>query len=164
MVAKVNTPCYHVLVTSDYKGVFFMKLNPDCVRDTLCSLELMLGINISTRISDPKFSFLYATPHGVTERLAASKTVYSEEDVLSTLIQLSLSGFIVSDFFHNARGQIALERILFISPRGHDLLASIHDDETWKKKIRPVLRKLSSISLSAIETVATSVITSALLG
>lgn len=132
-----------------------MKLNPDCVRDTLIVLEDYLDI----AVGNSSYRFIYANARTVIAAFQKKGLPYDHRDVLYTLIQLSESGYISTDFSFTSRGFIDLSHIFYITPKGHELLASIHDADTWKAKIRPALNKFGTISLSVLETVAGGVST-----
>lgn len=121
-----------------------MKLNPDCVRDILIYFEENLSITV----------------HGFStisrlEILQAFHDQYNYDELLYSMIQLHESGYIVTDFKPDFdRATFCLNKVFFITPKGHDLLASIYNKEDWKQKVSPVLKSLGSISLSVIESVA----------
>lgn len=124
-----------------------MKLNPDCVRDLLIYLEENLGVTV----------------HGFSSvsRLDVFKDFrekYSYAELLYSLIQLHESGYIITDYKPDfERSTFCLQYVFFITPKGHDLLASIYSKEDWKQKVSPILKSIGSISLSVIESVSKGV-------
>lgn len=130
-----------------------MKLNPDCVRDTLLTLESLLTISV-----DPDMRFVYCTPKAVVKEMTSKGFTYSPEDIVYTLIQLSKSGYIDTDFSRSYRGIITYKHVYYITPKGHDLLSSISNSSTWKEKILPVLGKIGGFSLALLQSVAISVV------
>lgn len=74
-------------------------------------------------------------------------------------IQLSENHYIVSDFLFQTNhedGRFQLSRVYYITPKGHELIATIKSDKSWKK-IKKILAPLGGVSLSVIEAIASGV-------
>lgn len=124
-----------------------MKLNPDCVRDLLIYFEENLNVTVHG------FS-----PMSRLDIFQIFHDEYSYEDLLYSMIQLHESGYIVTDFKPDFnKSTFWLNNVFFITPKGHDLLASIYNKEDWKQKVSPILKSIGSISLSVIESVSKGV-------
>ncbi len=124
-----------------------MKLNPDCVRDLLIYFEENLTVTVHGFSPMHRFN-IFKEFH----------EQYSYEDLLYSMIQLHESGYIVTDFKPDfSRSTFELSNVFFITPKGHDLLASIYNKDDWKQKVSPVLKTIGSISLSVIESVSKGV-------
>jgi len=131
-----------------------MKLNPDCIRDLMIALE--------------ENTFVMSFSNGVGRFHAIKLCVirdfesldkYSVEEIVYHLIQLSENGYIVTDFFHDPNDefeQFKLSHITFVTPKGHEFIASIKESGRWEKTLK-ILKPLGVISLSIIESVASGV-------
>lgn len=128
-----------------------MKLNPDCIRDVMLVLEENLSL-----VTGPKgyyFNSMY--PSSVASILRDRE--YALHDVMYSLLQLAESGYIVTsnpNICNRVHGYFDTGKILYITPKGHEFIATISNEDTWKKKTSVVLGKLGSVSLSVIESVA----------
>lgn len=140
-----------------------MKLNPDCIRDLMIFFEEKTWVEIKNDGRSNFAHFHVLCPALIQEIEPLNK--YSLEEILYHAIQLSESHYIVSDFsFQTAHedGRFQLSRVYYITPKGHELIASIRSDKSWKK-VKTILAPLGSVSLAVIEAVASGV-TSALIG
>lgn len=123
-----------------------MKLNPDCIRDVMLYLEENLSIT-----QTGNFQCLDVIK---TVSQIADATNHTRPDIRYSLIQLNEKGYIVSDFkLGDSKTSYTMSTISFITPRGHDFLSSIHNEETWNKS-KAVLSKFGSVSLTVIEAVS----------
>ena len=124
-----------------------MQLNPNCVRDILIYLEHNLSIGIN--------EFKPITKNVIAAELIGK---YAREDIEYSLIQMHESNYIITDFnadiSHNA---FTLSVVLYITPKGHNVLSAISQEEKWSGKILPALKSLGSVSLSVVEAVAEGV-------
>lgn len=119
-----------------------MKLNPDCIRDILLTVEeLSTGFNV----------IYFGKGHLV--KFIRLKD-YSEDEVLYHLHQCDLSGF----FTKAARTIGGSYSIDDLSPKGHEFLANIRKDTVWSD-VKGVAKKVGTTSLSALSQIASSVIT-----
>lgn len=133
-----------------------MKLNPDCIRDVMLTLEEKLSFKEcevkgweGVLIWDP------ITVEQLVELMTGMG--YSKNDIVYSALQLSESKYIITDvpkLFDIKDRSIYRENILYIAPKGHEFITSIHDKETWGGKISPILQVIGSVSLSVIESVS----------
>ncbi len=129
-----------------------MKLNPDCIREVMLTLEEELVISETSNM------FRFQTMN--LQRLILileKRNGYTHEDVVYSVLQLAESGYIITTAEHPLYGHfeiVELGKIVYITPKGHEFISSIQDRETWSKKISPVLKKIGGASLSVIEAVA----------
>lgn len=136
-----------------------MKLNPDCIRDTLLYLEDNLGYTDSqTSMEHIEISIAYAT----TE---ISRTCsYSEEDVQYSIEKLLEIDFIrAKAVSHDKSGYIVSGKIDDITWSGHNFLNNIRPNSIWdatkagaSKLGLMSVHALSSISTKIVETVVTN--------
>lgn len=121
-----------------------MKLNPDCVRDILLSVEELAGPNSlinSTNIMNTKFI----------------KNKYSEDEVLYHIKQLDWAGYIVTPNKNKT-----LDNIYFVndlSPAGHEFIADIRNDTNWNK-VKTISKNIGTEALKSLKTIAEGVISS----
>lgn len=122
-----------------------MRLNPDCIRDLLFSIEeksTSCSIISSDNLSN-------------TDRLKN----YSEEEIIYHLQQLNWSGYIIAP--SNCRcidGSFLLQDL---SPAGHEFISNIRKDTNWNK-VKKISKDVGSETLSSIKTIAENVISSAI--
>lgn len=116
-----------------------MKLNPDCIRDILISLENIVDLNISLTIDETNSCELCDK--------------YLPNQVLYHLNQCIESGLLKG----SNRGSYIL--IIDITPAGHNFLANIHDEENWNG-IKKIAVGVGSFSLDALKQIAIGYITS----
>lgn len=115
-----------------------MKLNPDCIRDILMTLEEHTGFNTIIRISSDML--------GLEEK-------YSYEEIRYHLRQCDWSGMVV-DLSLNLSGDCTIRDI---SPKGHEFIANIRKDTVWNG-VKSVAHKVGSTSLSALVQISSAVI------
>ncbi len=119
-----------------------MRLNPDCVRD------LLLTVEDTTTISK---SMDYYIDQNNFPRLIS----YSHEEILYHIRQCKMDELITNAHFYDA-GDLVI--IPDLSPKGHEFLANIRSDNAWNKT-KTIAEKTGSYSLNALTTIATGVIT-----
>lgn len=132
-----------------------MKLNPDCIRDVMLTLEDRLSIGTQESNGKPEAFFFKSIQ--VTSLVQIMKEKYGNEDVIYSVVQLDIDGYIVVRKDPSARdwsNLVSLKEILYITPKGHEFIASVSNANSWRDKIKPVLGKLGSLSLSIIEAVS----------
>lgn len=117
-----------------------MRLNPDCIRDILLTVE---------DVSEFGSIIQYNTSEDFP-RL----TKYSENEFLYHVNQCKHSGYFLSCNI-SARGDSVL--IGNLSPKAHEFLENIRDDNNYKK-VKAILLKTGSFALSFIPQVAAKVI------
>lgn len=129
-----------------------MKLNPDCVRDTLLYLEEQLTINCKNN------NFESITLHQLTEgMLQKYKDKYSEEDIWYTVYNLKQIRFIerrINDAKNHKMMFCDIENITWY---GHQFLSSVRPDTIWeatKKKAK----EIGGMSISSLSMVSSAII------
>ena len=131
-----------------------MKLNPNCIRDLMLFFEEKTYV-MNSNGSGGRF-------HSISPELFCKMeplNKYGMDEILYHIIQLSESGYIVTDFNFNLEAPAScfnLSSIHYITPKGHEFIASIKEDTRWGK-IQKVLGPLGAVSLSVIEAVASGV-------
>lgn len=115
-----------------------MKLNPDCIRDILLTLEEECG---------PNKYFSFPGNHPKLEK-------YSNDEVLYHINQCVESG-LVTGFKRYIRDSLQIKDL---SPAGHKFLADTRDQGNWAL-IKEKLNKTGSFSLKVMISVASGVIT-----
>lgn len=119
-----------------------MKLNPDCVRDILLSIEESVENDGLTFLTNAHFRDAYPR----LEKYTVTELEYH-------LRQCNLSGFFVGfEYF-----QIDW-RLDDLSPKAHNFLANIRKDSTWNG-VKSIAGKIGSKSLDALVEIASNVIT-----
>ena len=122
-----------------------MRLNPDCIRDILFSIEDISSYD----------SFISSSQLANTDSLKK----YTEDEILYHLRQLDWNGYIVT-----LSKNKTLDGIFFIadlSPRGHEFISNIRNDTNWNK-VKKISKDVGSETLSSIKTIAENVITTAI--
>lgn len=127
------------------KGDPKLKLNPDCIRDILITVE----------------SMEYNTVYTLTT-LCQNLSSYSKEELNYHCIQLIDAGLLNAKTI-NFLGQISPElwRIFDLTYSGHQFLADIRSDTTWNKT-KQIAKSIGSESLHAIKDIAIGVVTTAI--
>lgn len=122
-----------------------MKLNPDCIRDILLSIEELSthdSLLTSEQISQTKFL-----------------TKYSNDEVLYHLNQLYLAGYIIAPKNHRLIDETFLVNDL--SPIGHEFISDIRKDTNWNK-VKKISKEIGSETLQSLKSIAEGVIASAI--
>lgn len=128
-----------------------MKLNYDCVRDVLLSLEELLTCEYSNEI----FVFNEISIEELYEKLSDKN--YRIEDVLYSVNNLEQAGFIKADFL-SADGGIVCCDISNITYEGHQFLQNIRPKKVWDKS-KSIFQNIGTISVDIIKSVTSTVIT-----
>lgn len=115
-----------------------MKLNPDCIRDILLTVEDNSTIDSGIQYPDDSLELL---------------SKYEPDEVLYHIKQCELS-YLVTKVERFVGGSCY---ILDLSPSGHEFLANIRSDNNWNKT-KSIAKTVGSQSLSAIKDIATGVI------
>lgn len=116
-----------------------MRLNNECVRDLLLTIEENLGINDKVSIDD------FELPN------------YSDDELIYTALKLIEAGFINGESSRMIDGSIFVY-VSSLTWDGHKFLDNIRDNEVWSKT-KSIVSKFSSVSLGIISNVAAQVIT-----
>ena len=119
-----------------------MKLNPDCIRDILISVELETSWNTHIRF----------TPGKMPSTLAQ----YSDDVIFYHVKQCELSDLFGGKTYWFLDGGCMVQ---YLSPSGHQFLSDIRSDNNWSKT-KEIANTVGSESISAIKDIATGVISS----
>lgn len=122
-----------------------MKLNQDCVRDSLLYFEYYLT-NTNVFIFNPDFY----TSHQYLDN-------YPNEDFLYTCLKLNEAGFINCKITNYVSSSIPKITIKSITWNGHKFLDNIRDITIWNKT-KKIINPLKSISIDLISETASKVI------
>jgi hypothetical protein len=115
-----------------------MKLNPDCTREILLAIEDLCDIK-------HYFSSI--------EDLDRIKGNFSKEEILYHARQCHLNGML-----YKYSSDFECEFYVFdLSPKGHEFLAHIREDNIWEK-VKSISGKVGSTSLSTLSLIAANVI------
>lgn len=134
-----------------------MKLNPDCIRDILFTVE---------EKTSPSSQFVYKPsekyinrfllddeceeePQVIHERLKS----YTDEEILYHINQCELSGFFTD--VNQCTGYLFF--IQDLSPLGHQFLADIRSDTNWNKT-KDIAKKVGSFSLNTLKDISVKVV------
>lgn len=122
-----------------------MKLNPDCIRDILLTVEDNTSFGEFLEFEDSS-NYKYLSS-------------YTNDEVLYHIKQCELSGLLtkVSWFL----GGSCL--IHDLSPYGHEFLANIRSNTNWNKT-KEITKKVGTTSLNAIIQIASNVISELIKG
>ncbi|MGP1598391.1 DUF2513 domain-containing protein [Peptoanaerobacter stomatis] len=129
-----------------------MKLNYDCIRDVLLTLEENLTLS-----EELQFNSLTLDDLLKFEQIKD----YSKQDLAYTLHNLDEIGFIETHIGRASGGIIYYIEVYDITYYGHEFLSSIRPTSNWVK-IKSTLTKLGTASIPIISEIANRVITSAL--
>ena len=120
------------------REVVFVKLNPDCVRDILLTVEdttdLQRGILYPGESTYPRLE------------------KYDTNEVLYHIEQCRLSGFLVGCKDFND-----FVTIRYLSPAGHEFLSSIRRPSIWDRVV-DISQKIGVTSLTALSQIAKEVV------
>lgn len=119
-----------------------MRLNPDCIRDILLTIE---------EISDFNSGWSYNTQKHCTSIL----NKYTYEEVLYHVSQSKRSGLIEGVKFYDGGSSFWVEDL---SPSGHEFLANIRSDTLWDK-VKNISSEVGSKSLNTMIQIASAVVT-----
>lgn len=119
-----------------------MKLNPDCIRDILLTVEEVTDFD--TRLvyimSDNQFSKLQK---------------YTHQEIIYHIRQAEESDLIMGVSYPDS-GEMCI--ICDLSPFGHEFLANIRKDNIWNN-IKSISKQIGSTSLNALVQISSNVIT-----
>lgn len=116
-----------------------MKLNPDCVRDILLTVEETCTFSTNLQYNCESCTF---------PRLAK----YTHEELIYHIQQADWSNLLTGVHYYEAGG---CSTISDLSPEGHDFLANIRNDDIFAK-VKSVGKELGIVSLKSIMQIATS--------
>ena len=116
-----------------------MKLNPDCIRDILISVE---------EVTTPNRGFSYSSD----SELPAIKK-YDRETLYYHFHQADLSGLLFDTSYDMSGNFFCTD----LSPAGHSFLNNVRSDNNWNKT-KEIAKGVGTNSLDALKTIATGVI------
>lgn len=119
-----------------------MRLNPDCVRDILLTIEETTTFN--------KFMRYYVN-NSTFERLAN----YTHDEIVYHVRQCKMAQLIVNVTFNDGGDYFSIQDL---SPKGHEFLENIRSDNMWNDT-KAVATKVGSYSLSSLTIIATGILT-----
>ena len=117
-----------------------MKLNPDCIRDILLSVED--ACDYSRTMQYQKDTAIH--------RLQK----YSHDEIIYHIKQCKLSGLILGVHDYDSGANIMISDL---SPAGHALLANVRKDTIWNST-KSIAAKIGSKSLDALIQISSNVI------
>ncbi|WP_125607953.1 DUF2513 domain-containing protein [Lapidilactobacillus bayanensis] len=115
-----------------------MKLDPDCIRDVLLTVEK--HATFSQEVKPQAFA-----DDGLLEK-------YDMETLLYHIRETSNSGLISGLTFYMSRSFVIKD----LTPEGHEFLANIRSEENWKKT-KSIAAKTGSFSLEVLKATASGV-------
>lgn len=119
-----------------------MKLNPDCIRDILLTVEDTISFGTYMHIDSEHNNYPLLTK-------------YELDYTLYHIQQCELSGLLTKVSWFMGPGCLIYD----LSPEGHEFLANIRSEENWSKT-KEVAAKVGSFSLDVLTKIAVSVISS----
>ena len=119
-----------------------MKLNTDCIRDILLSVE---------NITDFDTPFCYSKTDNSHELL----TKYEHNEIVYHIQQCQMSNFFTKLTYYECSDTIHIDDL---TPKGHDFIANIRSDKIFNKS-KNVASKIGTTSLNAFIQISTGVIT-----
>lgn len=128
-----------------------MKLNNECVRDTLLYLEDKLTLNFQQR------TFNSVNIQTLIEEMMLIHTSYEANDIWYVVYQLKQAGFIEGRFENAARGKMYVCEIESITWSGHQFLDSIRLESIWHI-IKAKTNQIGNLSISGLSIMATTII------
>lgn len=117
-----------------------MKLNPDCIRDILFTIESESDYNNGVTFEPVKSEY---------ELLSQ----YSANELFYHLRQCDESSFFYGSSWYLNGGCYIRD----LSPYGHQFLANIHSDTNWNKT-KDIAEKVGSNSLDSLKQIAISIV------
>lgn len=119
-----------------------MRLNSDCVRDILLTVE-------------NECDFHNEMNYNKDENTLVQLSKYSHEEIIYHIKQCELSKLILGVTYCDGGTSIFISDL---SPEGHKFLANIREDTVWNG-VKTVAKKVGSTSLSALTQIASNVVT-----
>ena len=126
-----------------------MKLNSDCIRAVMLSLEDLLVIESDERGN------LYM-PSVTLNDLCTSLADYPVEDIYYSLLNLDQAGYICFRGQYASGGILIHGEVSDITFAGHEFLGRVRDKERWSA-VKAGLAKVRDYSLAAVSSIAEGV-------
>lgn len=123
-----------------------MKLNPDCIRDILLTVEDTTDLNNWLNYPKEKEQCPLLSKYEENEVKYHTNQCFMQNLIICDTPDLSYS-FIIKD----------------LSPKGHSLIADIRSDTVWKK-VKQTGKDLGVYSLDALVKIASGVVTTLITG
>lgn len=119
-----------------------MKLNIDCVRDVMLTLE----------------EAEYGEPTTISTLCKKLEEKYTNEEITYTCLKLDEGGLIDAMLVPMAKSSMnGVKSINDITFEGHQFLNNIRDNKVWGKT-KTILSKVSSVSISFVSSIASQVL------
>lgn len=124
-----------------------MKLNPDCTRNILLSVEKVSAVGVfpmyvyDARVPCP--------PQGIAIEISEE---YNIEEIMYHIRQCFLC-----DLFYGYKEFSGMCQITDLSPAGHEFLANTRKNEIWGKT-KTIASKIGCVSLDALIKISSNVI------
>ncbi len=118
-----------------------MRLNPDCIRDILLSIEDITDIQTIWKYQKGNCDFPLLAP-------------YSHTEIVYHVFQCSSAGLITSLNHYDDCESLT---VTDLSPAGHQFLANIRSNNVWNKT-KHICTKVGSTSLSALMQISSGII------
>ena len=118
-----------------------MRLNNDCVRDILFSVEDNTGYNLQLC-------------YPIEKEKCPKLNKYNDDEVMYHLIQCEKSNLIECSQL-DLSGNLIIKDL---TPRGHEYLNNIRKDTNWSK-VKKISKSVGAESLKVMEDIAVGVIT-----
>lgn len=131
-----------------------MKLDYDCIRDTMLVIE-----SIDTIIEDDEGEIVCEeiTLNQLADALKEKKKKYTKKEIYYTLKMLYQAGYldVSEDWADDSLNNCCVNSLTFT---GHKFLDTIRDNKVWHFT-KGILSKFASVSVPMIENIASQVIT-----
>ena len=128
-----------------------MKLNSDCIRDTLLYLEEELTINFQQR------TFNSIPGNRLIENMMLKHTHYEAEEIWYVIYNLKQVGYIEGRFSNAGNGKMYVCEIENITWKGHQFLDSIRPESIWEA-VKTKADQIGGISVSGLNIIASTVL------
>ncbi|WP_338630447.1 DUF2513 domain-containing protein [Clostridium baratii] len=119
-----------------------MKLNPDCIRDILLTVE-------------ESTDFIHPLTYKINNNSHEKLSPYSHAEIAYHIRQCNLSNLLHGVNILDAGDIIVIKDL---SPKGHQFLADIRSDNIWNNT-KSIATKVGSVSLDALIKISTGVLT-----
>ena len=131
-----------------YKEGLDMKLNPDCIRDTLLKIEV-------DQVYEDEFGLQLKTLSGIQLLRTDLSQKYTQGEILYTVKQLHDSG-LVSACPYNAGPTLDFV-IRDITPIGHEFLNNVRSDTVWANT-KGIAKKIGVGTLKGLVEISSKII------